>query len=341
MVIDFKKTGVKGKVTFSTFGCNVFQESPATPDKIRPDVVIERAVHTDGRWNTPDGKRVRYWGFADPLSPIAADRVAPYPSPLIRVRQGQVVHTKLKSKKNAHTIHHHGIEPTTFNDGVGHVSFEVQTEYSYQWQPAHPGTFFYHCHRNTVLHFEMGMFGMLIVDPPEGPGTLYSGGPTYQVERIWVADDVDPRWHIPNEHDAGLCGEDAGLNRFEPKYFLISGVFNNKTMLDSRVAVEAKLGDRILIRLLNASYSILRLTLGVDALLVSVDGRQLGAEPWNSPKLFPAGSRIELTTASRFDLLITPTQRGVFGVKFEFLHWITGKVQADGAGIAQTRIIVK
>ena len=114
----------------------------------------------------------------------------------------------MNSSKGPHTIHHHGINPTTFNDGVGHVSFEA-TEYTYQWQPHNPGTNFYHCHVNTVLHFEMGMFGLLIVDPPEGPGFL-ANGERYQVERSWVADDIDPRWHDEirgRGHEAGLAGK--------------------------------------------------------------------------------------------------------------------------------------
>ncbi len=86
----------------------------------------------------------------------------------------------------------------------------------------------------------MGMFGLLIVDPPEGPGRVYQNGPTYQVEKAWVADDMDPRWHAIDDHDAGLCGMDVGLNRFEPKYFALSGVFSNKTMTDSRAVVTAK-----------------------------------------------------------------------------------------------------
>ena len=96
-------------------------------------------------------------------------------------------------------------------------------------------------------------FGLLIVDPKiKGRGWLTDYGPQYHVpsEREWVADDMDPRWHNFS-HDDGLCGEDVGLNRFEPKYFLLNGVFNNRTMTDTRAVATVPVGKTLLVRLLN------------------------------------------------------------------------------------------
>jgi hypothetical protein len=65
-----------------------------------------------------------------------------------------------------HTIHWHGIEPTPLNDGVGHCSAEFGSNI-YQWQPNFIGSYFYHCHRNTMQHFEFGLFGFLPIEPPD------------------------------------------------------------------------------------------------------------------------------------------------------------------------------
>ncbi|MBU6371679.1 MAG: multicopper oxidase domain-containing protein [Alphaproteobacteria bacterium] len=338
---DFPLAGTRFDATaplnFDSFGCNTYKvDSLPTPDRLEPDVRFVRGVRFGLELPTPDGKTIEVWRFEDELAPRPV-----WPSPPIRVRQGQLVHTQIYARNNAHTIHHHGIEPTTFNDGVGHVSFEVSDTYDYQWRPHTPGTFFYHCHKNTVLHFEMGMYGLLIVDPPSGPGTIYEGGPSYQVEAMWVADDLDPRWRTLG-HSAGMCGEDVGLNRFDPKYFCISGVFAPNTLNDPRVMVRAQRGQTVLIRLLNASYSILRTTLPMDAQVVALDGHYLGGpeKPWCAPYTIRANTPFEMVSAQRMDLLIRPRLPGVFTAKLEFLDWVTRAIQNGGQGVAQTQIVV-
>lgn len=90
-----------------------------------------------------------------------------YPSSTIRVPRGVVFHGDLHGKgPPPHTIHWHGIEPTPMNDGVGHCSMEIGS-YIYQWQPNFIGSYFYHCHRNTVQHFEFGLLGNLFILPPD------------------------------------------------------------------------------------------------------------------------------------------------------------------------------
>ena len=334
--LDLTQTGNRVE-SFETYGCQVPDVDPInTPDWERATVYFERRVFTDGRWTFPDGKEVEHWGFEDRIKDPGA---TPFPSPLIRLREGELAHVKLETRKGPHTIHHHGIEPTTMNDGVGHVSFETSGSYVYQWQPRSAGTWFYHCHRNTVLHFEMGLYGPLIVDPPKGFGFPFRGAEntkyTYDVEALWVADDVDPKWHELN-HSAGLCGDDVGLNIFRPKYFFVSGAYKNATGTDNRVAITARRGQRILIRLLNASYSVLGVKINnLPAEIISVDGHPLVSpdRPWSSAKVIPAGREFHVSTAVRHDLWIDTSRASVgssYKVEFKYYDWVTKRVHNVG-----------
>ncbi|MDG2114992.1 MAG: multicopper oxidase domain-containing protein, partial [Actinomycetota bacterium] len=266
--------------------------SPETPGRVTADKSFEMKVFNRSL-EMPDGRDVEFWGFEDDLQRGDEDVVRP--SSPIRVTEGDIVHVELSPSKRQHTIHLHGIEIDSHNDGVGHTSFEVTGSYTYQFRAGAPfraldsdepqtrgaGTYLYHCHVNTVLHFQMGMWGPLIIDPIEGPGTAFHGGPRYGQERAWLCGDVDPTWRDLG-HAAGMKGGDVGLNVFRPKYFDISGTFQsmrrgavdpNAVIDDDRIAATGEVGGLpILVRYGNVGYSPQRITFhGIDDGLVEVD----------------------------------------------------------------------
>jgi FtsP/CotA-like multicopper oxidase with cupredoxin domain len=218
-----------------------------------------------------------------------------FPARTLRVPRGVVFHGAARGAPSPHTIHWHGIEPTPLNDGVGHCSMEFG-QYIFQWQPNFIGSYFYHCHRNTVQHFEFGLFGFLIIEPPDAytsnnvntgaapvfqalaggyprrtaanlanfpqfPG--FNGNPLttpdpngvfptdphamtvpYDVEALWVIDDIDSAWHntfAPGDHTTfPAMGSIPGVNdsfrlrtggngffafnNYNPDYFACTGV---------------------------------------------------------------------------------------------------------------------
>ncbi len=92
------------------------------------------------------------------------------PGPMIRVRQGDRVHFSLTNKPGGaflHNIDFHAVygtgggnAATTVAPGeTRHILFEAR----------YPGAFIYHCAvPNLDLHISSGMFGMIVVEPPEG-----------------------------------------------------------------------------------------------------------------------------------------------------------------------------
>jgi hypothetical protein len=326
-VVEFDKTSIGGVETFDTFGCNAYKYNAPTPDWRPATVYFERDFFSE-KLELPDGNDVEYWGFEDPLR---GNGRRLFPSPIIRVQEGDLVHVLMRAKKGPHTIHHHGIEPTTMNDGVGHVSMEVSGRYIYQWQPRYPGTWFYHCHVNTVLHFQYGLYGALVVDPrpdAEGKVRAFEGGPDYDVERIWVFDSWDPRWH-ELEHGAGLCGDDVGLNVFEPRYFFVTGIPNTRITTASNVAVRSTAAQQILLRLINAHYGITRIQFDFPVTIVAIDGHPLD-KPWSGFVEVPAGQWIEMATATRFDVIV---RRGIAprgAARVEYADWVSRRVFGAG-----------
>jgi FtsP/CotA-like multicopper oxidase with cupredoxin domain len=281
-----------------------------TPNRVEPDVSFTAKFFSDKI--ELDGKDVEFWTFeAD-----NGDHL--FPAPLRRVRAGQVFHHTIKPSKHVHTLHHHGMEPGPHDDGVGHMSFEVSGSYTYQIRPMDPGTYFYHCHVNTPLHFEMGMYGGFIVDPPSGPGTVYGDEASrYDVEAFWAFGGWDVRKHDLNQA-AGFDGQDVGLNVWEPQYLHINGAFGDAATTSRRVTIDAQTGQTVCLRLLNAGYSVARVTFGgLEAELIGSDGRA-----------FPASFKVDqwLTSgAERYEALLRPTRPGTYPITVEFFHYITGK----------------
>ena len=299
-----------------------------------------------------DGTEIEMWSFEDENGDWS------FPAKPVRLSGGDLLQCDFSTSKRVHTIHWHGIEPDMDNDGVGHTSFEVSSNYTYQWRahPANAGTYFYHCHVNTTLHVQMGMFGPLIIDPYEGenpPERKLPFGDAPESwryhpdnERIWALYSLDPSWH-ELAHDAGLCGEDVGLNNFDPAYFLINGdsQVNGQDMDASHPPIEAQSvtaqrGENVLLRLINATYFPVDIDLGdLPAELIETDGRALRARidleglGVGTPIALPAGSYpTRIGSAERFALLVRDAEPGTYPITFTYRHWIS----KEPVGVART-----
>jgi FtsP/CotA-like multicopper oxidase with cupredoxin domain len=264
------------------------------------------------------------------------------------------------------------------NDGVGHLTFEVGGgRYAYQWLAGEAGTYFYHCHRNTTLHFERGMYGLLIIDPPVVGAPFRDGGPgatnvgdanvQYHAEALWVADDIDPRWHALGVADGlGKVDQDARtgfvkiddpdnphLNDFRPTVFVVTGRAAHLTDPDplietfpgTAITPAVRRGQRLLVRTLNAAYAQTRWTFPAElpGTVTAADGRTLGREPfgrYSRPQsLASMGHTFDLSVARRWDVLLdipTNVAPGNYDVKVGFHHWISGDLLRE----VRLRIVV-
>lgn len=317
-----------------------------------PNTVRSPLMHGTDRmmW---DNKKIPFFLFQNPDVPMAANGT--FPGPTIRVPRGVIYHAHVDAGgQPPHTIHWHGIEPTAINDGVGHTSMELG-KYTYQWQPNFIGSYFYHCHRNTTQHFEFGLYGFLIIEPPDAydpsdgknvagyprrtaanlsnfpefPGfndaSLESGNPhamtvPYDVEALWVIDDIDSVWRMQGTHAHQTFaehGDKPGINDefhtndhgsynffafhdYNPDYFVVTG-FDfpgyvgstvsieagrtippdlNSGVKGMQVSIDAGVNQTILIRVLCAAYVKVKVTFPLDVVVIAYDGRALGVPPY-------------------------------------------------------------
>ena len=267
------------------------------------------SVGMTGSQRMADGRRLRTWQFGRGFN---NDRSVP--SPVIEGVEGQMMEVTLSSMM-PHTIHFHGLDVDQRNDGVpstsgyvghghgghggggpGGMDFgrvdgydSLGSPYTYRFVAPHAGTYAYHCHVDTVLHFEIGMYGTVIIRPPDGnPRVAWAGGPAFDKEYIWHLHTFDSSWH-------GEMVSSSRTVRHRPDYFMINGKDGANALADPTTAVTGSTGDRILIRACNVGYQCAAVELGGLLFdVVASDGRPLPAPVTTDRQLVAPGERYDL-----------------------------------------------
>ncbi|MDS0297808.1 multicopper oxidase domain-containing protein [Halogeometricum sp. S1BR25-6] len=100
----------------------------------------------------------------------ADDGTPSVPGPILRITEGQEFSVTLDNTgmDMPHTFHVHGLRKTWENDGVPTttgVTVEPGQKHTYDFTANVAGTHLYHCHYQTPRHMDMGMYGVLRVEP--------------------------------------------------------------------------------------------------------------------------------------------------------------------------------
>jgi len=209
-----------------------------------------------------------------------------------------------------HTIHLHGMDVDQANDGVPATSPVVPPHgsYNYQFIAPHAGTYHYHCHVDTVLHYAMGMYGTVIVRPPDASTTqAWTGGPTFDEEVLWHLSTVDTSWHT-----GGLQTSGTHTARFHPDGFLLNGKQTTDALLDTFTKVVVGVGQKAYIRVVNAAYQDARVSLGGRPFqVVASDGRPMQTVQTRGTLVIGPGER--------YDLLFTGVKPEAFEAQVDYL----------------------
>ena len=124
-----------------------------------------------------------------------------------------------------------------------------------------PGSYLYHDGLNAPHNRLLGLHGGLAVMPSGSSNELYPGSPTFVQQYFWIFHDIDPAWH--DRLRRGLQPNTA----YTPRYFTLNGLSGRPpgapgngdpaidSMHDPRSALHGSIGDRTLIRIMNAGLA--------------------------------------------------------------------------------------
>jgi len=226
------------------------------------------------------------------------------PGPLLRLREGVPVSIDVTNATvNEDLVHWHGLAIDSLNDGAmeeGSPMIPAGATHRYSFTPRPSGTRWYHTHAvandNLSLGTYTGQFGFLLIEGHEQPGH-YDQEINLAIHH-WEPSFV-PMVETMREQSSNMpltTGSDVGY-----KYATI-----NSHMLGAGEPIRVKQGQRVLMRLLNASATenvILALP-GHTFKVIAMDGN-----PVPNPK---STEVISLAVAERIDAIVEMNSPGVW-----------------------------
>lgn len=253
-------------------------------------------AHMEGQTTLYDGTVIPIWGFIE-WDSINVNKL---PSPTLYLTEGDSVYLLVDNvSEMAHTIHLHGLDVNQANDGVPSTSFEIPAYRAgeYHFKAYKPGTYLYHCHVETVIHLQMGMYGAVIIRPKEYPNSIYDATSTFDKEYLWLGSEIDESWHqtIP------LNGK---VPAYEPDYFLVNGKSKSQIDQDSSIFISAFVNETVALRIANMGYDIHEYQFPdrLDVSIIGSDGRKFDqVEKSNRVIVYP-GERYAVLFNSEMEL---------------------------------------
>lgn len=272
--------------------CNDILHGRAMEPKVLPDGTKEFDLTASAFvWQLYNTARMTVWGYNQQV-----------PGPLIRLKVGDKVKFVVKNElPQETTVHWHGLAVPNSEDGVPDITQKPippggSHTYAFKVTPQMVGTHLYHTHFNDSFQMDMGLHGILIVDPAK------KSSRPYDVEAI-----------------------------YEMGAFKIAGVDQeNVFTLDGKAFPEApvlkvRLGAKVLLRLVNASAEnqhVMHLH-GYTFKVVALDGN-----PLNHPY---AANTVNLEPSQTADVAFTADNPGCWMFHCHILdHMINPGPQGEG-----------
>jgi FtsP/CotA-like multicopper oxidase with cupredoxin domain len=203
---------------------------------------------TDGFITQPDGVQVYFRGYSGSSSSLNV------PGESFVVQEGDTLRvTIVNTLGSDHSFVIDGlVDSGTIRGG------ETRTV---EFTADKTGSFMYYDKLNAPYNRLIGLHGGMAVMPAGSSDELYAGSPKFVQQYFWVFNDIDPAWN-----NAVRNGQTPGSD-YVPRYFTLNGLSgrppgapdamdpNIDSMADPRTKLDGHLGDRTLIRCINAGLA--------------------------------------------------------------------------------------
>jgi FtsP/CotA-like multicopper oxidase with cupredoxin domain len=176
---------------------------------------------------------------------------------------------------------------------------------TYTWSSFKPGTFLYQSGTHPAVQVPMGLYGAVVQDSAEFKA--YSNASTvYNWQGILVLSEVDSLLNAAVEAGQfGPSGSMTSTNSYAPKYFLYNGIPDLELMNINAASIQV--GDKILVRLLNAGLKTrVPLVNGIYFKPIAEDGNEL---PYQLEQY-----SLRLTAGKTLDVMLEPKAPGVISL---------------------------
>ena len=251
------------------------------------------------RWQLTDNVTVTAWSYNGTV-----------PGPMLRATEGDKVRVIFKNElPEATTIHWHGIDVPNAYDGVPGMptpAIQPGETFTYEFTVNTPGSYMYHSHTASDKQVSLGLYAPFIIDPATPPAD-----PPAIDQSLMLSE-----WRVVG----GETYPAMPMAGMEPNYFTING-----KAFPATEQIQAKVGDRIRLRLMNIGQFVHPIHVhGAAFQIVATDGHPV-----------PAGAQLTKDTVAvapgeRYDIEFTFTEPGMWMVHCHILHHTTNDGVDEG-----------
>ncbi len=239
---------------------------------------------TEGFITHIDGTDVYYRGFSPDTASLTV------PGTQMVVQEGDTVNITIENTLGTdHSFVIDGVVDSGIIPGGSSktISFTVDKA----------GSYLYYDGLNAPYNRLVGLHGGFAVMPKGSSDELYLGSPKFVQQYFWVFNEVDPSWH--DDIRRGRTPRTA----YSPRYFTLNGLSGRPpgavsngdpavdSMADPRSVLRGSIGDRALIRVLNAGLCQQSVHCHGNHVEWLTDHGRILPDPWSKDCIYLEGDK--------------------------------------------------